>query len=63
MEIGTLVHAVEGYMYPNEMELQWTRADRALPFITGLVAELPSSPPSRGSSSVAAVRRRIASRC
>jgi len=38
MEMGALVHAVEGYMYPNEMELQWSVLIVLYPFITGLVA-------------------------
>ncbi|MGH9441995.1 MAG: NrfD/PsrC family molybdoenzyme membrane anchor subunit [Thermoanaerobaculia bacterium] len=38
MEMGSLVHAVEGYMYPNEMELQWSVLIVLYPFITGLVA-------------------------
>ena len=29
---------VEGYMYPNEMELQWSILIVLYPFITGLVA-------------------------
>jgi len=36
--MGDLVHAVEGYMYPNEMELQWSILIVLYPFITGLVA-------------------------
>jgi len=38
MEMGNLIHAVEGYMYPNEMELQWSVLIVLYPFITGLVA-------------------------
>jgi Ni/Fe-hydrogenase subunit HybB-like protein len=34
----TIVHAVEGYMYPNEMELQWSILIVLYPYITGLVA-------------------------
>jgi Ni/Fe-hydrogenase subunit HybB-like protein len=33
-----LLHGVEGYMYPNEMELQWSILIVLYPFITGLVA-------------------------
>ena len=33
-----LLHAVEGFMYPNEMELQWSVLIVLYPFITGLVA-------------------------
>jgi len=33
-----LVHAVEGFMYPNEVELQWSVLIVLYPFITGLVA-------------------------
>jgi Ni/Fe-hydrogenase subunit HybB-like protein len=36
--MGDLVHAVEGYMYPNEVELQWSILIVLYPFITGLVA-------------------------
>ena len=38
MEMGALLHGVEGYMYPNEMELQWSILIVLYPFITGLVA-------------------------
>ena len=34
----TLLHGVEGYMYPNEIELQWSVLIVLYPFITGLVA-------------------------
>jgi Ni/Fe-hydrogenase subunit HybB-like protein len=34
----SLLHAVEGYMYPNEIELQWSVLIVLYPFITGLVA-------------------------
>jgi Ni/Fe-hydrogenase subunit HybB-like protein len=34
----SIVHAVEGYMYPNELELQWSILIVLYPFITGLVA-------------------------
>jgi Ni/Fe-hydrogenase subunit HybB-like protein len=34
----SLLHAVEGYMYPNEMELQWSVLIVLYPYITGLVA-------------------------
>src|ERR1035437_9142083 len=37
MEEG-LLHAVEGFMYPNEIELQWSVLIVLYPFITGLVA-------------------------
>jgi Ni/Fe-hydrogenase subunit HybB-like protein len=33
-----ILHGVEGYMYPNEMELQWSVLIVLYPFITGLVA-------------------------
>ena len=33
-----LLHGVEGYMYPNEIELQWSVLIVLYPFITGLVA-------------------------
>ena len=42
----SLLHAVQGYMYPNEVELQWSVLIVLYPFITGLVAvplgEFPS---------------------
>ena len=34
----TLLHGVEGYMYPNEIELQWSVLIVLYPYITGLVA-------------------------
>src|SRR5688500_19096965 len=34
----TLLHGVDGYMYPNEVELQWSVRIVLYPFITGLVA-------------------------
>jgi Ni/Fe-hydrogenase subunit HybB-like protein len=34
----TLLHSVEGYMYPNEIELQWSILIVLYPYITGLVA-------------------------
>jgi Ni/Fe-hydrogenase subunit HybB-like protein len=34
----TLLHAIEGYMYPNEVELQWSVLIVLYPYITGLVA-------------------------
>src|SRR5579883_75347 len=36
--MGTLLHGVEGYMYPNEIELQWSILIVLYPYITGLVA-------------------------
>ena len=33
-----LLHSVEGFMYPNEVELQWSVLIVLYPFITGLVA-------------------------
>src|SRR3970282_351401 len=36
--MGTLLAWVEGYMYPNEIELQWSVLIVLYPFITGLVA-------------------------
>ncbi len=38
MESHQLLQAVEGYMYPNEVELQWSVLIVLYPFITGLVA-------------------------
>jgi Ni/Fe-hydrogenase subunit HybB-like protein len=34
----SILHGVEGYMYPNEMELQWSVLIVLYPYITGLVA-------------------------
>ena len=34
----TLLKGVEGFMYPNEVELQWSILIVLYPFITGLVA-------------------------
>src|SRR5512145_1573634 len=34
----SILHAVEGYMYPNELELQWSVLIVLYPYITGLVA-------------------------
>jgi Ni/Fe-hydrogenase subunit HybB-like protein len=36
--VESVLSAVEGYMYPNEMELQWSILIVLYPFITGLVA-------------------------
>jgi len=36
--IESILSAVEGYMYPNEMELQWSVLIVLYPYITGLVA-------------------------
>jgi Ni/Fe-hydrogenase subunit HybB-like protein len=36
--IPHVLHGVEGYMYPNEIELQWSVLIVLYPFITGLVA-------------------------
>ena len=36
--MDTILHGVDGYMYPNEMELQWSVLIVLYPFITGLVA-------------------------
>ncbi len=36
--MGNLLHGVEGYMYPNEIELQWSILIVLYPYITGLVA-------------------------
>jgi Ni/Fe-hydrogenase subunit HybB-like protein len=33
-----ILHAVQGYMYPNEVELQWSILIVLYPFLTGLVA-------------------------
>ncbi|HKZ33301.1 MAG TPA: NrfD/PsrC family molybdoenzyme membrane anchor subunit [Vicinamibacteria bacterium] len=35
---SSILHGVQGYMYPNEMELQWSILIVLYPFITGLVA-------------------------
>ncbi len=34
----SILHGVEGFMYPNEMELQWSVLIVLYPYITGLVA-------------------------
>src|SRR5512143_2088153 len=34
----SILHGVEGYMYPNEVELQWSVLIVLYPYITGLVA-------------------------
>lgn len=34
----TILHGVQGYMYPNEIELQWSVLIVLYPYITGLVA-------------------------
>jgi Ni/Fe-hydrogenase subunit HybB-like protein len=36
--MDSILHGVEGYMYPNEMELQWSVLIVLYPFLTGLVA-------------------------
>jgi Ni/Fe-hydrogenase subunit HybB-like protein len=36
--VESILSAVEGYMYPNEMELQWSVLIVLYPYITGLVA-------------------------
>ena len=36
--MGNVIPGVDGYMYPNEMELQWGLLIVLYPFITGLVA-------------------------
>ncbi len=36
--VQSILSAVEGYMYPNEMELQWSILIVLYPFLTGLVA-------------------------
>ncbi len=36
--MGYLIHGVEGFMYPNEIELQWSILIVLYPYITGLVA-------------------------
>ena len=38
MEVESLLSQVEGFMYPNEIELQWSVLIVLYPFITGLVA-------------------------
>ena len=37
-ESKSILHGVEGFMYPNEMELQWSILIVLYPYITGLVA-------------------------
>ena len=34
----SVIHGVQGFMYPNEAELQWSVLIVLYPFITGLVA-------------------------
>ena len=34
----SILHGVQGFMYPNEMELQWSILIVLYPYITGLVA-------------------------
>src|ERR1700691_2042420 len=34
----SVIHGVQGFMYPNEFELQWSVLIVLYPFITGLVA-------------------------
>ncbi len=36
--MDTIIHGVQGFMYPNEMELQWSILIVLYPFLTGLVA-------------------------
>jgi Ni/Fe-hydrogenase subunit HybB-like protein len=36
--VDQILHAVEGFMYPNEIELQWSILIVLYPFITGIVA-------------------------
>jgi Ni/Fe-hydrogenase subunit HybB-like protein len=36
--VASILNGVEGYMYPNEVELQWSILIVLYPFITGLVA-------------------------
>jgi predicted membrane protein len=36
--VGGLIPGVDGYMYPNEVELQWSVLIVLYPFVTGLVA-------------------------
>jgi len=36
--VETILHGVEGFMYPNEVELQWSVLIVLYPFLTGLVA-------------------------
>ncbi len=36
--MGPLLHGVQGYIYPNEIELQWSILIVLYPYITGLVA-------------------------
>lgn len=38
MDMESLLQAVQGFMYPNEIELQWSILIVLYPFITGLVA-------------------------
>jgi Ni/Fe-hydrogenase subunit HybB-like protein len=36
--VESILHSVEGFMYPNEIELQWSILIVLYPFITGIVA-------------------------
>src|SRR5512135_1657251 len=36
--MDSILHGVEGFMYPNEVELQWSVLIVLYPYITGLVA-------------------------
>jgi Ni/Fe-hydrogenase subunit HybB-like protein len=36
--VESILHAVEGFMYPNEVELQWSILIVLYPFLTGIVA-------------------------
>src|SRR5512133_4220666 len=36
--MDSILHGVDGFMYPNEMELQWSVLIVLYPYITGLVA-------------------------
>jgi Ni/Fe-hydrogenase subunit HybB-like protein len=36
--VETILHSVQGFMYPNEVELQWSILIVLYPYITGLVA-------------------------
>jgi predicted membrane protein len=36
--LESILHAVEGFMYPNEVELQWSILIVLYPFLTGIVA-------------------------
>ena len=48
--MGSLIPGVEGFMYPNEMELQWSILIVLYPFMTGSSRARSSWPRSSASS-------------